>query len=64
MELINQIYSFNLPIVTAATLASATVAPASLPPISMQTNTDGSDIPRKLESDRDVIRCMTCGMVQ
>jgi transcriptional regulator with XRE-family HTH domain len=64
MELTNQTDSFNIPIPTAAALALAAGAPASLPPISTQTNTNRNDGPRKVESDRDVIRCTTCGMVQ
>jgi hypothetical protein len=64
MELINQTVSFSTPMTTAAALASATPAPRSVLPVSVQTSAIGNHGPRKVESDRDVIRCMTCGMVQ
>jgi transcriptional regulator with XRE-family HTH domain/ribosomal protein L37E len=64
MELINQTVSFNTPITTAAALASATSAPTSILPVSMQTSAIGNHGPMKVQSDRDVIRCKTCGMVQ
>jgi transcriptional regulator with XRE-family HTH domain len=60
--LFNQTEPANLLITTAAALALAAIAPASLPPDSSETNANGNDL--KVAPDREVIRCLTCGMVQ
>ena len=58
----NQTEPANLLITTAAPHALAAIAPASLPPDSSETNANGNDL--KVAPDREVIRCLTCGMVQ
>jgi transcriptional regulator with XRE-family HTH domain len=51
--------------VTPAPALSASTGPqSSIPPVLEQTSANGNNRPVKLESDRDVIRCITCGMVQ
>ena len=51
--------------VTPARAVSASIAPhPSSPPVSERTSPHENNGPVKVESDRDVIRCITCGMVQ
>jgi transcriptional regulator with XRE-family HTH domain len=51
--------------VTPAPVLSATKAPhSSIRPVSEQNAANGNSGLLKVDSDRDVIRCITCGMVQ
>src|SRR6202163_4294470 len=52
-------------VVSPAPALSATIVPqTSMPPILEHASTNENKGPVKVESDRDVIRCITCGMVQ
>jgi DNA-binding XRE family transcriptional regulator len=62
--LFNQTEPATLLITTATAQAVSTVVPASLPPVSTQTNANGNDGLLKVASDREVILCITCVMVQ
>jgi transcriptional regulator with XRE-family HTH domain len=62
--MISQIDFVKLSVASAPVL-SATKSPlASIRPVSEQTSANGNSGPVKVETDRDVIRCITCGMVQ
>jgi transcriptional regulator with XRE-family HTH domain len=64
MEMINQTSIVKLLCTPAPALSAGIVHHTSIPPVSEQTSANGNDGPIKVESDRDVIRCITCGMVQ
>src|ERR1700737_914182 len=52
-------------VVSPAPALSATIVPqTSIPPMLEHASTNENKGPVKIESDRDVIRCITCGMVQ
>jgi transcriptional regulator with XRE-family HTH domain len=61
---INQIGIFKGVVSPAPTLSPTTVIQTSLPPMLEHASTNENKGPMKIESDRDVIRCVTCGMVQ
>jgi transcriptional regulator with XRE-family HTH domain len=61
---INQIGIFK-GIVSPAPAVSASIVPqTSIPPMLEHAGTNENKGPVKIDSDRDVIRCITCGMVQ
>src|ERR1022692_814631 len=57
-------YSFKSAGTPTPVHSASTAAYASIPLVSKQISTNGNNGPVKVESDRDVIRCITCGMVQ
>ena len=62
--MINQIGIFKR-VVSPAPALSATIVPqTSIPPMLEHASTNENKGPVKIESDHDVIRCITCGMVQ
>jgi len=62
--MVNQLGLINLPVTPALGLSASIVTHPSIPPVSEQTSKHGDNGPLNVESDRDVIRCITCGMVQ
>ena len=62
--MINQIGIAKSSVTPTPALSASIVPHTSIPPISEQTSANGNSGPIKIESDRDVIRCITCGMVQ
>ena len=62
--MINQTDFVKLSVTPARALSASIVPHTSIPPVSEQTSANGNDGPVKIQSDRDVIRCITCGMVQ
>jgi transcriptional regulator with XRE-family HTH domain len=60
----NQIGIFKLLVQPAPALSSRMSPQPSIPPILEHSGINENLGPVKMESDRDVIRCMTCGMVQ
>jgi transcriptional regulator with XRE-family HTH domain len=57
-------YSFKSAGTLTPVLSASTAAYTSVPLASRQISANGNNGPVKVESDRDVIRCITCGMVQ
>jgi transcriptional regulator with XRE-family HTH domain len=64
MEMISQIGLVKCSVTPAPALSAGIVPDTSIPPGSEQTSANGINGPVKIETDRDVIRCTTCGMVQ
>jgi transcriptional regulator with XRE-family HTH domain len=62
--MINQIDSVKLSVTSIPVLSATKSALASIRPELEQTSANGNSGPVKVETDRDVIRCITCGMVQ
>ena len=62
--MINQIGVFKLSVPPAPALSASIVPHTSIPQMLEHTSTNRNKGPVKIESDRDVIRCITCGMVQ
>ena len=63
-EMINQVGILKL-LVPPAPVLSASISPhLSIPPMLEHAGMNENKGPVKIESDRDVIRCITCGMVQ
>jgi transcriptional regulator with XRE-family HTH domain len=62
--MIHQIDFVTLSVTSAPVLSATKVPHASIPPVSEQTSANGNSGPVKVETDRDVIRCIACGMVQ
>ena len=62
--MINPKDSFKWSVAPAPVLSAGIVPHTSIPLASGQTSANGNNGPVKIESDRDVIRCITCGMVQ
>jgi transcriptional regulator with XRE-family HTH domain len=63
-ELINEIDFVKLSVTPARALSAGTVPHTSILLVPEQTGANGKTSLVKIESDRDVIRCITCGMVQ
>jgi transcriptional regulator with XRE-family HTH domain len=63
-ELNTPISCVKLSVAPAFIPSAGLVRGTSGPPVSEQTSTHENNGPVKVESDRDVIRCLTCGMVQ
>ena len=63
-EMINQIDFVKSSVTPTPALSASIIPHTSIPPVSEQTSANGNNGPVKVESDRDVIRCVTCGMVQ
>jgi transcriptional regulator with XRE-family HTH domain len=63
-EMLNPLGLIKLSSTPALGLSASTVTHTSMRPASEQTGKHGNDGPLNVESDRDVIRCVTCGMVQ
>jgi transcriptional regulator with XRE-family HTH domain len=61
---INQIGIFKGVVSPVPTLPATTIPQTSIPPMLEHAGTNENIGPVKIESDRDVIRCITCGMVQ
>ena len=62
--MISQLGIFK-PLVSPASPVSASIVPHTLiPPMLEHAGTNQNKGPVEIESDRDVIRCITCGMVQ
>ena len=62
--MINQIDFAKLSVTPAPVLSATKVPHASKRPVSEQTTANGNSGLLKVETDRDVIRCIICGMVQ
>src|ERR1039458_10483981 len=62
--MINPKYSLKCAGTPAPVLSASNAVCTSIPLVSGQISANGNDGPVKVESDRDVIRCITCGMVQ
>ena len=62
--MINQIGIFKELVSPAPALSVAIVPQTSMPPMLEHAGTNENKGLLKVESDRDVIRCITCGMVQ
>jgi transcriptional regulator with XRE-family HTH domain len=62
--MLNQTDFFRLLFTPAPGLSTGIVPCNSIPQASKQTSANGNNDLVKVESDRDVIRCITCGMVQ
>ena len=60
----NPKYSLKCAGTPVPVLSASNAAYTSIPLVSGQISANGNDGPVKMESDRDVIRCITCGMVQ
>src|ERR1017187_1395740 len=60
----NPKYSLKYAGTPAPVLSASNAAYTSIPLMAGQISANGNDGPVKVESDRDVIRCITCGMVQ
>ncbi len=56
--------NFKSSVTPAPVLSAGVVLHTSKPLAPGQINANGNNGPVKMESDRDVIRCITCGMVQ
>ena len=63
-EMINQIGVFKLLVPRAPALSTSIVPHTSIPAMLEHASTNENTGPVKIESDRDVIRCISCGMVQ
>jgi transcriptional regulator with XRE-family HTH domain len=61
---INEIGIFKGVVSPVPTLPATTIPQTSIPPMFEHAGTNENKGPVKLESDRDVIRCITCGLVQ
>src|ERR1700680_4908290 len=62
--MINQTGIFKLLVAPAPALSASIVPHTSIAPMLEHGVTNGNKGPVKIESDREVIRCITCGMVQ
>src|ERR1039458_2123790 len=62
--MINPKYSLKCAGTPAPVLSASNAVCTSIPLVSGQISANGNDGPVKIENDRDVIRCITCGMVQ
>jgi transcriptional regulator with XRE-family HTH domain len=62
--MINQPGIFKLLVSPAPALSANTSPRTSIPPMAEHAGANKTQGPVKVESDRDVIRCITCGMVQ
>jgi len=62
--MINRTGIFKSLVAPAPALSASIVSQAFIPPMLEDTGTNRNNGPVKIESDRDVIRCVTCGMVQ
>jgi len=62
--MINQKYSFKLSGTSDSVRSASTVPRKPTPRMSEQTIPNENLGPVKIESDRDVVRCITCGMMQ
>src|ERR1700689_2114618 len=63
-EMVSQLGLIKLPVTPALGPSASIVPHTSIPQVSEQTRKHGNNGPLNVESDRDVIRCITCGMVQ
>jgi transcriptional regulator with XRE-family HTH domain len=63
-KVINQTGIFKSLVLPAPALSASIVPHTSIPPMLEPAGTNQNKGPVKIESDRDVIRCITCGMVQ
>jgi transcriptional regulator with XRE-family HTH domain len=63
-EMNNQIGIFKLSVPTAPAVSASLSPHPSIPPRLEHADMNENMGPAKIESDRDVIRCITCGMVQ
>jgi transcriptional regulator with XRE-family HTH domain len=61
---INQIGIFKGVVSPAPALSANIIPQTSIPPMLERAGTNENKGPVKIESDRDIIRCITCGMVQ
>jgi transcriptional regulator with XRE-family HTH domain len=62
--MINRVGIFKFLVAPAPALSASKVPHSSIPPILEHAGTNLNKGPVIIESDRDVIRCITCGMVQ
>jgi transcriptional regulator with XRE-family HTH domain len=62
--MINQVDVFKVLVPPAPTFSASISAETSIPPMLERAGTNENKGPVKIESDREVIRCITCGMVQ
>jgi transcriptional regulator with XRE-family HTH domain len=63
-KVINQKDIFKSLVSPASPLSASIVPQTSIPPMLEHAGTNRNKGPVKIDSDRDVIRCITCGMVQ